>query len=132
MFQLKIKSLSPELLLTGVTLSACCPVLQSVADDCLSALEVEAADVSAASQPLAATVSSPLKKARPARAGKVIAGGLSFKKFEEALESSYAGSHFLYISLSESKRRSVCKFYQNANRTSSVAEEIVRLLSSGQ
>ena len=83
MFQLKIKSLSPELLLTGVTLSACCPVLQSVADDCLSALEVEAADVSAASQPLAATVSSPLKKARPARAGKVIAGGLSFKSLRK-------------------------------------------------
>ena len=89
MFQLKIKSLSPELLLTGVTLSACCPVPQSVADDCLSALEVEAAAASAGSQPVAATVSSPVKKARPARAGKVVAGGLSFKSLREHWISAY-------------------------------------------
>ena len=132
MFQLKIKPLSPKLLLAGVILSACCPAPLFAADDYLSALELEADDTGAASQPVAATVSSPVKKAKPAWAGKVIAEGLSFNDFQETLDSSYSGSNFLYIKLSKSKRNSVYSFYQNDNRISSVREEIVRLLSSGQ
>ena len=132
MFQLKIKLLSLKLLLAGVILSACCSAPLFAADDYLSALELEANDTGAGSQPVAATVRSPVKKAKPARAGKVIAGGLSFNEFEETLDSSYSGSNFLYIKLSKSKRKSVYKFYQNDNRISSVREEIVRLLSSGQ
>ena len=132
MFQLKIKSLSLKLLLAGVTLSACCPAPLFAADDYPSAVEVQADDTGAGSQPVAATVSSPVKKAKPARAGKVIAGGLSFNDFEGTLDSSYYGSNVLYIKLSKSKRKGVYKFYQNDNRISSVRKEIVRLLSSGQ
>lgn len=132
MFQLKIKSLSLKVLLAGVTLSACCPAPLFAADDYLSAVKVQADDTGAGSQPVAATVSSPVKKAKPARAGKVIAEGLSFNDFEETLDSSYSGSNFLYIKLSKSKRNSVYRGYQNDNRISSVREEIVRLLSTGQ
>jgi hypothetical protein len=132
MFQLKIKPLSLKLLLAGVVLSVCCSAPLFAADDYLSALELEADDTGAVSQPVAATVSSPVKKAKPARAGKVIAEGLSFNDFEETLDSSYSGSNFLYIKLSKSKRNSVYRVYQNDNRISSVREEIVRLLSSGQ
>ena len=132
MFQLKIKLLSLKLLLAGVILSACCSAPLFAADDYLNALEVEADNTGAGSQPVTATVSSPVKKAKPVWAGKVITGGLSFNDFEETLDSSYSGSNFLYIKLSKSKRNSVYRGYQNDNRISSVREEIVRLLSSGQ
>jgi hypothetical protein len=51
-------------------------------------------------------------------------------EFEEILDTRYSGSNFLYIKLP--KRKSACRFYQNDKRISSVREEIVRLLSSGQ
>ena len=131
MFQLKINSLHLKVLLAAVTLTVCSSVpLFAAADDLV--VPGAPADVSGAgSQPVAATVSSPLKKAKPAGAGKFIVEGLSFNEFEETLDSSYVGSNFLYIKLSKSKRKGIYKFYQNDNRISSVREEIVRLLSSG-
>jgi hypothetical protein len=128
MFQLKINSLSLKVLLAAVTLLACSSVLQFAAADYPGA-PVESSG--AGSQPVSATVSSPLKKAKPAGAGKFIAEGLSFNEFEETLDSSYVGSNFLYIKLSKSKRKRIYVFYQNDNRISSVREEIVRLLSPG-
>ena len=130
MFQ-KINSSSLKLLLAVFSLSACCAAPLFAADDYLNALEAEADDTAAESQPVAATVSAPVRKAKPAGAGKVIAAGLSFGEFEEALDSGYSGSNFLYVKLSKGKRKSVYRFYQNDNRISSVREEIVRLLSSG-
>jgi hypothetical protein len=128
MFQLKINLLRLKVLLAAVTLTVCSSVPLFAAADAPGA----PADVSGAgSQPVAAIVSSPLKKAKPAGAGKFIVEGLSFNEFEETLDSSYVGSNFLYIKLSKSKRKGIYKFYQNDNRISSVREEIVRLLSSG-
>jgi hypothetical protein len=130
MFQLKINSLSLKVLLAGVVLSVCCSAPLFAADDYLSALEVKADDNGAGSQTVSAIVSSPVRKAKPAGAGKVVAKGLTFGEFEETLDSSYSGSNLLYIKLSKNKRKSVYKFYQHNNRISSVREEIVRLLSS--
>ena len=128
MFQLKINSLNLKVLLAAMSLAVGSSIPLFAAADYPGA----PADASGAgSQPVSATVSSPLKKAKPAGAGKFIDEGLSFNEFEETLDSSYVGSNFLYIKLTKSKRKRVYKFYQNDNRISSVREEIVRLLSPG-
>jgi hypothetical protein len=99
-------------------------------DDYLSALEAEADDTGVVSGSVPSTAGSQEKKARHAPASKVIDAGLSFDEFEEILDTSYSGSNFLYVKLSQGKRMSVYKVYQRDNRISSVREEIVRLLSS--
>jgi hypothetical protein len=115
----------------GLVLCLCPGTAIYAADDYLSALEAEADDTGAVSEPVLSTASSQEKKARHMPASKVIDTGLSFKEFEDILDTRYSGSNFLYVKLSSGKRKRVYKFYQNDNRISSVREEIVRLLSSG-
>lgn len=131
MSQSKNLSLSFRAVTAGLLLCLC-PALATYADDnYLSALEAEADDTGAVSEPAPSISTHKKKIAKHVPAGKVIESGLSFEGFEEILGARYSGSNFLYIKLSKGKRKSVYRFYQNDNRISSVREEIVRLLSSG-
>ena len=101
-------------------------------DDYLSILEAEAGDTDARSG-VSPAPASPGKstKTHYTKKSDVIRSGLDFEGFEEELGSNYSGSNFLYVKLSNSKRRRVYKSYKEDNRISAIREKIVRLLSSG-
>lgn len=94
------------------------------ADDYLSALEAEAADTSGTSTPVEA---APRKPVRPERH---ITPDLGFEEFEEELRSRYAGTHLLYMKLSDADRKAAWKLYRKDNALSSLRENIVSLMSS--
>ena len=130
MLQITKDTVSLGCLLLGLWLN---PVVAVQAqDDYLSILEAEAEDTGASSSPVIKTdkANSANDKIKNVRADKLIEPGLSFEAFEETLSTRYAGSNFLYVKLTVSKRKGVYRFYQGDNRMSSVREEIVRLLSS--
>jgi len=130
MLQITKDTVSLGCLLLGLWLN---PVVAVQAqDDYLSILEAEAEDTGASSSPVIKTdkANSANDKIKNVRADKLIEPGLSFEAFEETLSTRYAGSNFLYVKLTASKRKGVYRFYQGDNRMSSVREEIVRLLSS--
>jgi len=101
------------------------------ADDYLSILEAEASDTGSRSEASPEVVSQKHRKITAAGNSKLIESDLTFEAFEEVLDSSYSGTHFLYMKLSNKNRMKVYRFYQEDNRISSVREEIVRLLASG-
>ena len=101
-------------------------------DDYLSMLEAEAGNTDASPGASTAPVShKPSAKTPYTKKSDVIQTGLDFEGFEAELGSTYSGSNFLYVKLSNSNRRRVFDSYKKDNRISAVREEIVRLLSSG-
>jgi len=119
-------------LLLGLVLWLVPVVAVQAEDDYLSILEAEAEDTGASSNPAFKSGKDDKRNngIRNVKAGKLIEPGLSFEEFEETLSTRYSGSNFLYVKLTESKRKGVYRFYQGDNRISSLREEIVRLLSS--
>jgi len=101
-------------------------------DDYLNMLEAEAGNTDAGPDVSTAPVSNKQPaKTHYTKKSDVIRSGLDFKGFEEELGSNYSGSNFLYVKLSNSKRRRVYDSYREDNRISAIREKIVRLLSSG-
>jgi len=119
-------------LMLGLVLCLNPVVTVQAEDDYLSILEAEAEDTGASSSSVIQSDKAYPRndKIKSVRADKLIEPGLSFEAFEETLGRRYSGSNFLYVKLTESKRKGVYRFYQGDNRISSVREEIVRLLSS--
>jgi hypothetical protein len=103
----------------------------SAADDYLSILEAEASDTGSRSEAAPEVADQKHRKITALGNSKAIESGLTFEAFEELLDSSYSGTHLLYVKLSGRNRKAVYRFYQEDNRISAVREEIVRLLSSG-
>ena len=122
----------PGGLLLGLLLWLTPVVAVQAEDDYLSILEAEAEDTGASSNPVITSEKANTRNDRikNVKADKLIEPGLSFEEFEETLSTRYSGSNFLYVKLTESKRKGVYRFYQGDNRISSLREEIVRLLSS--
>ena len=119
-------------LLLGLVLWLGPAVAVQAEDDYLSILEAEAEDTGASSNPVIKSGKDDERNNRISnvKADKLIEPGLSFEEFEKTLGTRYSGSNFLYVKLTESKRKDVYRFYQGDNRISSLREEIVRLLSS--
>lgn len=122
----------PGGLLLGLLLWLTPVVAVQAEDDYLSILEAEAEDTGASSNPVITSEKANTRNDRikNVKADKLIEPGLSFEEFEETLSTRYSGSNFLYVKLTESKRKGVYRFYQGDNRISSLRGEIVRLLSS--
>jgi len=101
-------------------------------DDYLSILEAEADDTDEVSQTAGSATQAAAQATRVKhdKASEVIEAGLSFNGFEEMLNDRYSGSNFLYVKLSDKKRKRVYKFYKSDNRITEIREEIVRQLSS--
>jgi len=132
MFQITENTVYLGGLLLGLVLWLNPVVAVQAEDDYLSILEAEAEDTGTSSNSATKTdkTNSHTYRIKNVKADKRIEPGLSFEAFEETLGTRYSGSNFLYVKLTESKRKGVYRFYQGDNRISSIREEIVRLLSS--
>jgi len=110
------------------------PFAVTAQDDYLSILEAEAGDTSSVADTFRSSEKAATQGTRVkyTRANKVIEPGLDFDAFEAVLDERYSGSSFLYRKLPAKKRKQIYEFYTQENQMTSVREEIVRQLSTGQ
>jgi len=100
-------------------------------DDYLSILEAEARDTGGrVDEATVSDVARPEIKVRSVQDNQTIKPAMDFEAFEVELNTYYSGTWFLYEKLDSEQRRAVYSTYRQDNRTASVREKIVKLLTS--